>query len=163
MLTGDIPNPSKCFSLIRKAKSARIRQDLLEKSRFNSFAFISNQFFISQVLKHQKRKKHQNMQRSLDLDDRSMIMVNQIFIRSLSWNNFSLASIYSSPSSTPKPSNVGFLKSNPLSTTSGIIGTSRLHNRREGNVKVNQSLTLHSNKIHIFIPFSFSHSKKNKR
>lgn len=32
MLTGDIPNPSKCFSLIRKAKSARIRQDLLEKS-----------------------------------------------------------------------------------------------------------------------------------
>ena len=32
MLTGDIPNPSKCFSLIRKAKSARIRQELLEKS-----------------------------------------------------------------------------------------------------------------------------------
>ena len=32
MLIGDIPNPSKCFSLIRKAKSARIRQDLLEKS-----------------------------------------------------------------------------------------------------------------------------------
>ncbi len=36
MLTGDIPNPSKCFSLIRKAKSARIRQDLLEKSLENS-------------------------------------------------------------------------------------------------------------------------------
>lgn len=32
MLTGDIPNPPKCFSLIRKAKSARIRQELLEKS-----------------------------------------------------------------------------------------------------------------------------------
>lgn len=32
MLIGDVPNPSKCFSLIRKAKSARIRQDLLEKS-----------------------------------------------------------------------------------------------------------------------------------
>jgi hypothetical protein len=32
MLTGDIPNPSKCFNLIRKAKSARIRQELLEKS-----------------------------------------------------------------------------------------------------------------------------------
>ena len=32
ILTGDIPNPPKCFSLIRKAKSARVRQDLLEKS-----------------------------------------------------------------------------------------------------------------------------------
>jgi hypothetical protein len=52
--------------------------------------------------------------------------------------NFYLASYYSS-SSTPKPSNVGFLKSNPISTTSGIIGTSRLHNRREGNVKVNEN------------------------
>jgi hypothetical protein len=31
MLTGDIPNPAKCFSLIRKAKSARVRQELLEK------------------------------------------------------------------------------------------------------------------------------------
>jgi hypothetical protein len=50
----------------------------------------------------------------------------------------SLASIYPSPSSTPKPQNVGFLKSNPISTTSGIIGTSRLHNRREGNVKVKE-------------------------
>jgi hypothetical protein len=47
-----------------------------------------------------------------------------------------LALIYSSSSSTPKAQDVGFLKSNRTSTTSGIIGTSRLHNRREGNVKV---------------------------
>ncbi len=40
MLTGDIPNPSKCFSLIRKAKSARIRQDLLEKSLENSLFIL---------------------------------------------------------------------------------------------------------------------------
>lgn len=32
VLTGEIPNPPKCFSLIRKAKSARIRQDLLDRS-----------------------------------------------------------------------------------------------------------------------------------
>ncbi|CAF4852480.1 unnamed protein product, partial [Rotaria magnacalcarata] len=37
---------------------------------------------------------------------------------------------------TSKPSNIGFLKSNTISSTSGIIGTSRLHNRREGNVKL---------------------------
>ena len=32
--------------------------------------------------------------------------------------------------------NVGFLKSNPITSASGIIGTSRLMNRREGTVKV---------------------------
>jgi hypothetical protein len=40
MLTGDIPNPSKCFSLIRKAKSARIRQELLEKGLKESLFLI---------------------------------------------------------------------------------------------------------------------------
>jgi hypothetical protein len=62
MLTGDIPNPSKCFSLIRKAKSARIRQDLLEKSRRKIFDIQFESISISQVLKHQKPKKHLNMQ-----------------------------------------------------------------------------------------------------
>ncbi|UJR25796.1 hypothetical protein I4U23_007146 [Adineta vaga] len=103
MLTGDIPNPSKCFSLIRKAKSARIRQDLLEKS--------------AQTSKTKKTSDYAAITGSRrSVDDYS--------------------SSYSSSSSTPKPSNVGFLKSNPISTTSGIIGTSRLHNRREGNVKL---------------------------
>ncbi len=68
--------------------------------------------------------------------------------------NFYLASFYSSSSSTPKPSNVGFLKSNPISTTSGIIGTSRLHNRREGNVKVNENFYLKIN-ILLWISVAF--------
>lgn len=103
MLTGDIPNPSKCFSLIRKAKSARIRQDLLEKS--------------AQTSKTKKVSDHAAITGSRRSMDEHI-------------------SLYSTSSSTPKPSNIGFLKSNPISTTSGIIGTSRLHNRREGNVKL---------------------------
>jgi len=103
MLTGDIPNPSKCFSLIRKAKSARIRQDLLEKSAQTSKIKKTSDYA---VITGSRRP----------VDEHS--------------------TIYPSPSSMPKPSNVGFLKSNPISTTSGIIGTSRLHSRREGNVKL---------------------------
>ncbi|CAF4853917.1 unnamed protein product, partial [Rotaria sp. Silwood2] len=103
MLTGDIPNPSKCFSLIRKAKSARIRQELLEKSAQTS-----------------KTKK---------ISDYAAIPGSRRSVDEYS-------SIYSSTSSTSKQSNIGFLKSNPISTTSGIIGTARLHNRREGNVKL---------------------------
>ncbi|CAF0725514.1 unnamed protein product [Rotaria sp. Silwood1] len=103
MLTGDIPNPSKCFSLIRKAKSARIRQELLEKSAQTS-----------------KTKK---------ISDYATIPGSRRSVDEYS-------SIYSSTSSTSKQSNIGFLKSNPISTTSGIIGTARLHNRREGNVKL---------------------------
>ena len=96
------------------------------------------------MLKHLKQRKHQIIQLSLDLDDQLMNIVNKnVFysdlIRKL---NFYLASFYSSSSSTPKPSNVGFLKSNPISTTSGIIGTSRLHNRREGNVKVKKNILI---------------------
>ncbi|CAF3919072.1 unnamed protein product [Rotaria magnacalcarata] len=102
MLTGDIPNPSKCFSLIRKAKSARIRQELLEKSAQTS-----------------KTKK---------VSDYAAIPGSRRSVDEYS-------SIYSSSSATSKPSNIGFLKSNTISSTSGIIGTSRLHNRREGNVK----------------------------
>ncbi|CAF1436757.1 unnamed protein product [Rotaria magnacalcarata] len=103
MLTGDIPNPSKCFSLIRKAKSARIRQELLEKSAQTS-----------------KTKK---------VSDYAAIPGSRRSVDEYS-------SIYSSSSATSKPSNIGFLKSNTISSTSGIIGTSRLHNRREGNVKL---------------------------
>ncbi|CAF1247034.1 unnamed protein product [Rotaria sordida] len=103
MLTGDIPNPSKCFSLIRKAKSARIRQELLEKSAQTS-----------------KTKK---------ISDYATIPGSRRSVDEYS-------PIYSLTSSTSKQSNIGFLKSNPISTTSGIIGTARLHNRREGNVKL---------------------------
>lgn len=53
-----------------------------------------------------------------------------------------LASIYSTSSSTSKPSNVGFLKSNPLSSSSGVIGSSRLQVRREGNVKVKRNYSI---------------------
>ncbi len=94
------------------------------------------------MLKHPKPKKHSNMQLSLDLDDQLMNMVNQNLPSNFPIFISYLASIYSSSSSIPKPSNVGFLKSNPISTTSGITGTSRLHNRREGNVKVKYQMII---------------------
>jgi hypothetical protein len=60
MLTGDIPNPSKCFSLIRKAKSARIRQDLLEKSIEKIILLISiNLYFLgAQTSKTRKTSEY---------------------------------------------------------------------------------------------------------
>lgn len=123
MLTGDIPNPSKCFSLIRKAKSARIRQDLLEKS--------------AQTSKTKKTSDHAAITGSRrSMDEHSKQKQIQQTIISISFVVFFSVTLYTSSSSMPKPSNVGFLKSNPISTTSGITGTSRLHNRREGNVKV---------------------------
>lgn len=41
-------------------------------------------------------------------------------------------------STTPKQSNHGFLKPNTISSSTGIMGTPRLQNRREGHVKVKQ-------------------------
>lgn len=82
MLTGEIPNPAKCFSLIRKAKSARVRQDLLEKSAqsFCRSVWIHSWTFHSdQVPKHPRWRSRPTTQRSLDLDEWSMnIVSNQI-------------------------------------------------------------------------------------
>ncbi|CAF0845093.1 unnamed protein product [Didymodactylos carnosus] len=111
LLIGDIPNPPKCFNLVRKAKSARLKQELLEKG--------------AQWLKNKKGTEYSGI-----TGCRSGCR------RPFDETSTSYPSFTASTSGGISKSNVGFLKSNPVTMNTAAIMGSRLSNRRETNIKM---------------------------